>query len=244
MAVPRKKTSRMKKGQRQSHDALTRPAYVEDKESGERRRPLLHAVARGDLGRAGRRHARAARLVREPGRGLRDQVVGAEHVQVHARGEEVGEAVADLLRQHQGAAAHALEDAVGRHREMQAVTAACMLVRREAFEAAGGFHEGYRNGFEDVDLCLQIRGQGGRVVYQPASELVHLQSQTPGRREHEARAARTSGAAAPPCSGDGPRAPGRRSTRPCRRRPTTTRRWTGCCRWGWRRSAGRRWPRS
>lgn len=39
MAVPRKKTSRMKKGQRQSHDALTRPAYIEDKESGERRRP-------------------------------------------------------------------------------------------------------------------------------------------------------------------------------------------------------------
>ena len=39
MAVPRKKTSRMKKGQRQSHDALSRPAYVEDKDSGERRRP-------------------------------------------------------------------------------------------------------------------------------------------------------------------------------------------------------------
>jgi large subunit ribosomal protein L32 len=39
MAVPRKKVSRMKKGQRQSHDALSRPAHVEDKESGERRRP-------------------------------------------------------------------------------------------------------------------------------------------------------------------------------------------------------------
>jgi large subunit ribosomal protein L32 len=39
MAVPRKKTSRMKKGQRQSHDALSRPSYVEDKDSGERRRP-------------------------------------------------------------------------------------------------------------------------------------------------------------------------------------------------------------
>jgi large subunit ribosomal protein L32 len=39
MAVPRKKVSRMKKGQRQSHDALTRPSYVEDKDSGERRRP-------------------------------------------------------------------------------------------------------------------------------------------------------------------------------------------------------------
>jgi large subunit ribosomal protein L32 len=39
MAVPRTKVSRMKKGQRQSHDALSRPSYVEDKESGERRRP-------------------------------------------------------------------------------------------------------------------------------------------------------------------------------------------------------------
>ena len=39
MAVPRKKVSRMKKGMRQSHDGLTAPTYVEDKQSGERRRP-------------------------------------------------------------------------------------------------------------------------------------------------------------------------------------------------------------
>jgi large subunit ribosomal protein L32 len=39
MAVPRKKTSPMKRGQRRSHDALKSPSYVEDKESGERRRP-------------------------------------------------------------------------------------------------------------------------------------------------------------------------------------------------------------
>lgn len=39
MAVPRKKVSRMKKGQRQAHDALAAPTYVEDKDSGERRRP-------------------------------------------------------------------------------------------------------------------------------------------------------------------------------------------------------------
>lgn len=39
MAVPRKKVSRMKKGQRQAHDALSAPTYVEDKDSGERRRP-------------------------------------------------------------------------------------------------------------------------------------------------------------------------------------------------------------
>jgi large subunit ribosomal protein L32 len=39
MAVPRKKTSPMKRNQRRSHDALSAPAYIEDKDSGERRRP-------------------------------------------------------------------------------------------------------------------------------------------------------------------------------------------------------------
>jgi GT2 family glycosyltransferase/SAM-dependent methyltransferase/thioredoxin-like negative regulator of GroEL len=74
---------------------------------------------------------------------------------------------------------------VNRRRELQAVTAACMLVRREAFESIGGFDEGFRNGFEDVDLCLKIRDRGGRVVYQPKSTLYHLESQTPGRKAHE-----------------------------------------------------------
>jgi large subunit ribosomal protein L32 len=39
MAVPRSKTSPMKRGTRRSHDSLSRPTYVEDKDSGERRRP-------------------------------------------------------------------------------------------------------------------------------------------------------------------------------------------------------------
>lgn len=39
MAVPRKKVSPMKRNQRRSHDALTAPTYIEDSESGERRRP-------------------------------------------------------------------------------------------------------------------------------------------------------------------------------------------------------------
>jgi large subunit ribosomal protein L32 len=39
MAVPKRKTSRMKRGFRRSADALTSPAYVEDKDSGELRRP-------------------------------------------------------------------------------------------------------------------------------------------------------------------------------------------------------------
>lgn len=39
MAVPMKKVSRMRRGNRRSHDKLKQPAYVEDQESGELRRP-------------------------------------------------------------------------------------------------------------------------------------------------------------------------------------------------------------
>ena len=39
MAVPKRKTSPMKRGFRRSADALKDPSYVEDKESGEFRRP-------------------------------------------------------------------------------------------------------------------------------------------------------------------------------------------------------------
>ncbi len=39
MAVPKRKTSRMKRGFRRSADALKQPVYVEDKDSGEFRRP-------------------------------------------------------------------------------------------------------------------------------------------------------------------------------------------------------------
>ncbi len=39
MAVPKKKTSKSRRNMRRSHDALKRASYVEDKDSGELRRP-------------------------------------------------------------------------------------------------------------------------------------------------------------------------------------------------------------
>ena len=39
MAVPKSKITRMKRGFRRSNSALTQPCYVEDKDSGELRRP-------------------------------------------------------------------------------------------------------------------------------------------------------------------------------------------------------------
>ena len=63
---------------------------------------------------------------------------------------------------------------------MSAVTAACMLVKREAFEKAGGFSERLAVAFNDVDLCLKIGKCGYRVVYDPYAELYHDESRTRG----------------------------------------------------------------
>ncbi|HPV82888.1 MAG TPA: glycosyltransferase [Nitrospira sp.] len=74
---------------------------------------------------------------------------------------------------------------VSRRRELQCVTAACMLIRRQVFAQVGGFDEGYKNGFEDVDLCLKIGEKNWKIVYQPDSTVIHLESRTPGRKTHE-----------------------------------------------------------
>ncbi|MBW2143092.1 MAG: glycosyltransferase [Deltaproteobacteria bacterium] len=60
----------------------------------------------------------------------------------------------------------------------QALTAACMLVRRSVFEAVGGYDEEYWNGFEDVDLCFKFQEKGGLLVYHPKSVVIHYESQS------------------------------------------------------------------
>lgn len=73
--------------------------------------------------------------------------------------------------------------AVSHPRRLQAVTAACMLVRREAFKGVGGFDDGFHNSLEDVDLCLRIGAAGGEVHYCPEAVLVHLESASRGRSD-------------------------------------------------------------
>ena len=62
---------------------------------------------------------------------------------------------------------------VSQPRYYQAVTAACMLVRRKDFAQLGGFHEEYKNGFEDVDLCLGLKQLNKTCVYCPTAQLIH-----------------------------------------------------------------------
>lgn len=61
--------------------------------------------------------------------------------------------------------------------EFSAVTAACLLVRREIYDAVGGLNEtDLTVAFNDVDFCLKVRAAGYRNVWTPHAELVHNES--------------------------------------------------------------------
>ncbi len=57
-----------------------------------------------------------------------------------------------------------------RTREVQAVSAAGMLARKEAFLAVGGFRTD-AEGLESIDLCLKLRRKKGQVIYEPSAVL-------------------------------------------------------------------------
>ena len=75
--------------------------------------------------------------------------------------------------------------AVNVSRRFQAVTAACMLVRRATFDAVAGFDEAFQNCLEDTDLCLRAGEAGYEVHYCHESVLYHLESVSRGRRSKE-----------------------------------------------------------
>jgi GT2 family glycosyltransferase len=67
-------------------------------------------------------------------------------------------------------------------REVDWVTGACLLARRDAVVSAGLFDERYFMYEEDVDLCAALRARGGRILYTPRAELIHRR----GRSVHAA----------------------------------------------------------
>lgn len=75
-------------------------------------------------------------------------------------------------------------------RDVSAVTGACLMVRREAFENAGGFDETFAVAFNDVDLCLRLRETGLWNVWTPFAQLYHHESVSRGSDETSENAAR------------------------------------------------------
>jgi GT2 family glycosyltransferase len=65
-------------------------------------------------------------------------------------------------------------------REVSAVTGACSLVRRSAWESVGGFDERFAVAYNDVDFCLRIWQAGYKVLYTPHVTLVHKEGSSRG----------------------------------------------------------------
>ena len=69
-------------------------------------------------------------------------------------------------------------------KEWRAVTAACCLIKISVFLNAGGFDEGFINGFEDIDLCLRLGRMGYKHYVINDSVIHHHVSSSPTRRDH------------------------------------------------------------
>jgi len=61
-------------------------------------------------------------------------------------------------------------------REVSAVTAACLMIRKSLFHELGGFSEHFFTAYQDVDLCLRLRERGLRLICTPRALVIHHES--------------------------------------------------------------------
>lgn len=67
--------------------------------------------------------------------------------------------------------------------DYSAVTAACLMVKRNVYEAVGGFEESLAVAFNDIDFCLKVRKLNKLVVYQPRVMAWHYESKSRGAED-------------------------------------------------------------
>ena len=98
-----------------------------------------------------------------------------QHAGVWVNGQGAGHLFKDLPQSNTGYFGLAV-----RTQDLSAVTAACLMTRRDVYERVGGFTEEFAVAFNDVDFCLKIRDEGLLVVYTPEAELYHYESLSRG----------------------------------------------------------------
>lgn len=76
---------------------------------------------------------------------------------------------------------------------MLAVTAACLLVKRERFEQVGGFDESLAVAYNDVDLCMKLYEAGYYNVIRNDAVLIHHESLSRGQDDTQKKKARLAG---------------------------------------------------
>lgn len=74
--------------------------------------------------------------------------------------------------------------------DYSAVTAACLMCRRQVWDKLGGLSTDFRVAYNDVDFCLRARQAGFLVVFTPYAQLYHYESRTRGYEEGSEKQAR------------------------------------------------------
>lgn len=67
--------------------------------------------------------------------------------------------------------------------DLSAVTAACMMVKRNIFNKIEGFNENLAVTFNDIDFCLRVREMGYLIIYDPNIKLFHFESKSRGQED-------------------------------------------------------------
>ena len=57
--------------------------------------------------------------------------------------------------------------------EVEAISGACMLVKREAMQDVGEWDEGYFLHCEDLDWCMRFRQKGWKILFVPSAQITH-----------------------------------------------------------------------
>jgi glycosyltransferase involved in cell wall biosynthesis len=70
-------------------------------------------------------------------------------------------------------------------RKVQVITGAAFLISKSLFFQCDGFYEAYKNGYEDIDLCVQIHRAGKALLVLPETIIYHYTSQSSGRFDYE-----------------------------------------------------------
>lgn len=102
-------------------------------------------------------------------------IVGAKLLFPDGRLQHAGGVVDAFGPRHHGYLAKPEE--FSERRDVDFVTFACALIKREVLERIGYMDEGYAPiYYEDADFCLRARAAGFRIVYEPAATLLHKES--------------------------------------------------------------------
>lgn len=94
---------------------------------------------------------------------------------------------ADHWFAHSAADAPGYEDRLLVRQNLSAVTAACLLIRRDVWDTIGPLDaERFAEDCNDIDLCLRARRAGFDVVVSPFAQLIHHESASRGKKRAKA----------------------------------------------------------